>query len=175
MPHLRFFQDISVSFCPLVTILGIFESLEQGATFAFGFMKKYLFSKKLEHKTFCCIFFITRFPKNIFRKIFSKNRNFRFFKKLIFQICLKFIFFSEKYFLKNRNFNFSKIFSMFFNRVMKNIQQNVLCSNFFENKYFFMNPKVKVVSCSKVSKMHKHFTNEQKLATLSPKNRRGYI
>ena len=50
---------------------------------------------------------------------------------------------------------------------MKKMQQKVLCSNFFENTYFFMNPKVKVVSCSKVSKMHKHFTNEQKLAEIS--------
>ena len=53
------------------------------------------------------------------------------------------------------------------------MQYNVLCSDFFETKYFFMNQKVKVVSCSKVSKMHKHFTNEQKLTKITKKRRWG--
>ena len=63
--------------------LGVLESREVGATFAFGFMKKYLFSKKLEHKTFCVTFFIDRFWGNKkFRKIlfffvFQKVENFK--------------------------------------------------------------------------------------------------
>ena len=59
--------------------LGVLESREVGATFAFGFKKKYLFSKKLEHKTFCVTFFISRFWGNIF---FQKNLKIvGFFKK----------------------------------------------------------------------------------------------
>ena len=58
--------------------LGVLESREVGATFAFGFMKKYLFSKKLEHKTFCVSFFINRFWGN---KKFEKIQNVSGFKK----------------------------------------------------------------------------------------------
>ena len=64
---LRYFLDNSASFCPLVKYLGIFERLEQAATFAFGFMKKYLVSKKLEHNTFLFTFLVGRFwGKNTF-------------------------------------------------------------------------------------------------------------
>ena len=52
------------SFGPFVMFLGVLESRGVGATFAFGFEKKYLFSKKLEHKTFCVSFFINRFWAN---------------------------------------------------------------------------------------------------------------
>ena len=48
--------------------LGVLESRCQGTIFAFGFMKKYVFSKKLQRKTFCTFFFITRFEKNMFRE-----------------------------------------------------------------------------------------------------------
>ena len=94
--------------------LGVLESREVGATFAFGFMKKYLFSKKLEHKTFCVSFFIDRFWGNKkFRKflfffgfqkveIFKKVRNFS--KVGIFLISKKIVFrkiiFSESMYLK---------------------------------------------------------------------------
>ena len=52
---------------------------------------------------------------------------------------------------------------------MKKMQQKVLCSNFFENTYFFMNPKAKIAPYSKLSKMPNHFNNGQKLAELSQK------
>ena len=52
---------------------GVLESRGVGATFAFGFEKKYLFSKKLEHKTFCVTFFISRFWGFFFQKK-SQNR-----------------------------------------------------------------------------------------------------
>ena len=68
------------SSCPFLMFLDVFESRGVGATFAFGFMKKYLFSKKLEHKTFCVSFFINRFWGNIFL-----IQNFRVSKSRKFQ------------------------------------------------------------------------------------------
>ena len=86
------------------------ESYGHGASYAFGFIKKYLFFEKLESKTFCVMFFITRFSEKIFfqkrnRKIknfdFSKNHFFE--KKSSFQIfrSRKKIFFQKVYFFEN--------------------------------------------------------------------------
>ena len=50
------------------------ESYGHAASYAFGFIKKYLFFEKLEPKTFCDMFFITRFSEGEFF-IFS-NRKF---------------------------------------------------------------------------------------------------
>ena len=49
---------------------------------------------------------------------------------------------------------------------MKNVTQNVLCSNFFENKYFYMNPKAKVAPTPLLSKTSKNIKNGQELAKL---------
>jgi len=51
-PALRFFQDNSASFHPFSKILDVLERRAQAAFFTFEFMKKYLFSKKLETKHF---------------------------------------------------------------------------------------------------------------------------
>ena len=84
------------SFGPFVMFLGVLESRGVGATFAFGFEKKYLFSKKLEHKTFCVTFFITKkssffemkkMKKKVEKKVeksFRKNfGNFENFEKVL--------------------------------------------------------------------------------------------
>ena len=60
-------RDNFASFHPFSMFLDVLESRGVGATFTFGFMKKYLFSKKLEHKTFCVTFFITLFSKIFFK------------------------------------------------------------------------------------------------------------
>ena len=49
---------------------------------------------------------------------------------------------------------------------MKNVTQNVLCSNFFENKYFYMDPKAKVAPTPLLSKTSKNIKNGQELAKL---------
>ena len=64
------------------------ESRGVGATFAFGFEKKYVFSKKLEHKTFCVSFFISRFWGNFFFQ--KKSQNFDFSKSRTFPKMWKF-------------------------------------------------------------------------------------
>ena len=83
--------DNFLSFGPFVMFLGVLERRGVGATFAFGFMKKYLFSKKLEHKTLFVIFFITRFWEN------KKNKN--------FQKCSGF----KKLKISKKSDNFSKV------------------------------------------------------------------
>ena len=112
--------------------LGVLESREVGATFAFGFMKKYLFSKKLEHKTFCVSFFIDRFWGNKkFQKIsfffgfqkvenFKKVRNFskvenfsiskkNIFRKIMFSETLRYILSEKIIFRKTIFFEIKKI------------------------------------------------------------------
>ena len=49
---------------------------------------------------------------------------------------------------------------------MKNDTQNVLCSNFFENKYFFSNPKAKVAPTPLLSKTPQNMPNGPKLEKL---------
>ena len=49
---------------------------------------------------------------------------------------------------------------------MKNDTQNVLCSNFFENKYFFSNPKAKVAPTPLLSKTPQNMSNGPKLEKL---------
>ena len=65
---------------PFLMFLGALESYRQSASYAFGFIKKYLCFEKLEPKTFVCIFFITRFSeeKNIFFEKLTKT----FFQKM---------------------------------------------------------------------------------------------
>ena len=76
---------------------------------------------------------------------------------------------------ENRNFEKFYLKNIFEKRVMKNVTQKVLCSNFFENKYFFINPKVKVAPTHGLSKTPKNIENGWKLAKISPKNRRGVV
>jgi len=61
------------------------ETLEQGATFAFGPKEKYLFFKKLQPKTFFVLKTIEQFSKNIFETIFEKNQKNKFQKKTNFR------------------------------------------------------------------------------------------
>ena len=87
----------------------------QSASYAFGFVKKYLFFQKLQPKTFCSQKSQTRF----FGKIFSKN-----FWNFDFQICEIFDFhwlFNKKksniFFFKNQNFwFFEKFFEHIFSK-----------------------------------------------------------
>ena len=53
------------------------ESYGHAASYAFGFIKKYLFFEKLEPKTFCDMFFITRFSEEKIQKTFFKPNFFR--------------------------------------------------------------------------------------------------
>jgi hypothetical protein len=48
----------------------------QAASYAFGFVKKYLFFQKLQPKTFCGPKSQTRFFEKIFSKNFSNNPKF---------------------------------------------------------------------------------------------------
>ena len=82
----------------------------------------------------------------------------------------------KKCFLKSKilkNFEILKIFDYwepiyFFEKtIYENVTQNVLCSNFFENKYFFINPKAKVAPTPLLSKTPKNMTNGPKLKKLS--------
>ena len=68
---------------------------------------------------------------------------------------------------ENRNFEKFYLKNIFEKRVMKNVTQKVLCSNFFENKYFFIKTKVKVAPTHGLSKTSKNIENGWKLAKLS--------
>ena len=128
------------------------ESHGQCASYAFGFVKKYLFFQKLQPKTFCGQKNSTRFFEKIFSKNFSKNPKFWFFKILKISI---FIDFSTKKtrkndFFKNQNFDFFKSFlKIFFQK--KQVEffwpQKVFGCNFWKNKYFFTNPKAYEAAC----------------------------
>ena len=82
IPPLTKNRDNFLAVGPFLMFLGAFERHGHAAHYAFNFIKKYLFFEKLESKTFCCSFFITRFSENIF----SKN-NFGKIAKNIFQKC----------------------------------------------------------------------------------------
>ena len=57
----------------IAMFLDVLESRGQGTIFAFGFMKKYLFLKKLQPKTFCVTFFSNWFGKSIISKNINKQ------------------------------------------------------------------------------------------------------
>ena len=60
------------------------ESYGHAGSYVFDRTKKYWFFEKLQPKTFCDFFFITRFSKNIFRKhIFEKSKCSVFFRIFI--------------------------------------------------------------------------------------------
>ena len=109
------------------------ERHRHACSYAFGFVKKYSFVQKLEPKTFCDIFFITRFSKNNFRKNnFWKIKNFDFSKnhfwsKKIIEISM--IFFSINFSRKIENFDFQNYFfeNIFWNPVLK---KNILHKTF---------------------------------------------
>ena len=87
------------------------ESHGQAASYAFGFVKKYLFFQKLQPKTFLVKKTQLDVLKNIFEKTFQKS------KILIFEKTFFRVVFVEKSMkienfkiLKNQNFGFLKIF-----------------------------------------------------------------
>ena len=139
---------------PFLMVLGALESNRQSASYAFGFIKKYLFFEKLEPKTFCVMFFITRFseffhfffkPKILRKNVFGKSTFsiwkffFRFFDFLKIEMSI----FGKLFFLSKFSGWKNIFWKIFFseNRVMKNVTQKVFGSNFSKNKYFLINPK----------------------------------
>ena len=62
----------------------------QAASYAFGFVKKYLFFQKLQPKTFCGQKNSTRFLKKYFQKTFQKIQNLGFSKFRNFRFSLTF-------------------------------------------------------------------------------------
>ena len=89
-------------------------------------------------------------------------RSWKFFSFENFHIFENFQLFEKSKILR---FFLKKIFPQ--NRLMKNNTKHILCSNFFENKYFFINPKAKVAPTSLLSKTPKNMTNGPKLEKLS--------
>ena len=106
-PPLTKIRDNFLAIGPFFMFLGAFERHGHAAHYAFNFIKKYLFFEKLEPKTFCCSFFITRFSRNIFeRKKFwkmwkSRKRDFEKNQKIWKHLNQ---LFSEKYFLEKHGF-----------------------------------------------------------------------
>ena len=101
---------------PFSMFLDALKSHGHAAHYAFNFIKKYSFFEKLEPKTFCDIFFITRFSKNIFSKNNFEKSKILVFQKITFSrkiwLFIEKSYFSRKSdFLKNQNFRcFKNIF-----------------------------------------------------------------
>ena len=116
------------------------ESHGHARSYAFGFKYNYLFFEKLQPKTFCDIFFITRFSKNIFPKNNFEKSKISIFRKIILvekKIIEKNS--TKNDFSKNQFFLIfqKKIGKIFFeNRVMKKMSQKVFGCNFSKNKHF---------------------------------------
>ena len=149
------------------------------------YLGKYNFQKNLKQNIFKKNTQKWKFPKYDFfnskKYVFSKII---FFHKSIHLEVSEKILFRKNIFLEIEDFFkiwkfpkcpyfFLKIFFGFFenyifpNRFEKKVTQKVLGCNFFKNKYFFINPKAKIVPWPLLSKTSKNIENGWKLEKLS--------
>ena len=148
MPPLTKKYDNFLRSGPFLMFLGALKRHGHAGHYASIFIKKYSFLEKLQPKTFCDIFFITRFSKNIFsKKWFRKIENFGFSKNhffgknmtfQIFRSQKKRCFFENFTFLETSNLDVSR--KVKFSKKLFFLRSKILKSHIFSKKWFFEKP-----------------------------------